>query len=112
MLAVLGDQYLEAMRGEKQQQREEEEEAEKSGVGVPVGWARRRWDRFAARAMACWSAPLPGLLGSAAEWRWRRWLRGCVSHWAFEAAVISSVLANTIVLGMPYYGMSNVYASR
>lgn len=35
-----------------------------------------------------------------------------VGHWSFEAAVIASVLANTIVLAMPFYGMSATYASR
>jgi hypothetical protein len=74
VLAVLGDQYLEAMRDEKREQREEEEAAA-AGSALPVSWARAKLDRCAAQVKACWQAPLPGALGRAGEWRWRKWLQ-------------------------------------
>lgn len=75
VLAVLADQYLEAMRHEKQQRREEHEEAERNGMPPPVCWLRRTWDAFAYRMVECWQAPLPGLLGRSREWRWRKRLQ-------------------------------------
>ena len=37
-------------------------------------------------------------------------LQAAVLHWVFETAVVACVLANTVLLAMPYYGMPQSYA--
>ncbi|KIZ02840.1 Voltage-dependent L-type calcium channel subunit alpha-1D [Monoraphidium neglectum] len=92
------------------EQQRERREAAAAGEAPPSAFSRALAAAKARAASFYWQQ-LPGPLERLAKARGWALFEAITEHWAFEAAVIMAVIANTVLLSMQYASMSDSYAA-